>query len=81
LIMNHCDLIIIGSGPAGRSTTIQDGILKMLLSLKGAVDFFVKNTSNHPTLAEDYKVVGLDAFNRMPIHKEFKVSKKGKKTK
>ena len=53
----------------------------MLLSLKGAVDFFVKNTSNHPTLAEDYKVVGLDAFNRMPIHKEFKVSKKGKKTK
>ena len=79
--MNHCDLIIIGSGPAGRSTTVQDGMLKMLQSLKGTVDCFVQNTSNHPTLAEDYRVVGLDAFNRMPIPKEFKVSKKGKKTK
>lgn len=107
--MNHCDLIFSGSGPAGRSATIQDGMLKMLLSLKtrnilgaqiigegatelihigqavmnlkGTMDYFVQATFNHPTLAEAYKVVGLDAFKRMPIPKEFKVSKKGKKTK
>ena len=29
------------------------------------VDFFVENTFNYPTLAEAYKVAGLDAWNRM----------------
>jgi NAD(P) transhydrogenase len=33
--------------------------------LKGTVDFFVENTFNYPTLAEAYKIAGLDAWNRM----------------
>jgi NAD(P) transhydrogenase len=40
------------------------------------VDYFVQNTFNYPTLAEAYKIAGLDAFNRMPIPEEFKVRKK-----
>ena len=31
----------------------------------GTVDFFVENTFNYPTLAEAYKIAGLDAWNRM----------------
>ena len=44
-----------------------------MLNLQGTVDYFVQNTFNYPTLAEAYKIAGLDAFNRMPIPEEFKV--------
>jgi NAD(P) transhydrogenase len=44
------------------------------------VDYFVQNTFNYPTLAEAYKIAGLDAFNRMPIPEEFKVRKKAAAT-
>jgi NAD(P) transhydrogenase len=43
------------------------------LNLQGTVDYFVQNTFNYPTLAEAYKIAGLDAFNRMPIPDEYKV--------
>ena len=43
------------------------------LNLKGTVDYFVQNTFNYPTLAEAYRIAGLDAFNRMPIPEEYKV--------
>jgi NAD(P) transhydrogenase len=46
-----------------------------VLNLKGTVDYFVQNTFNYPTLAEAYKIAGLDAFNRMPIPEEFKAPK------
>jgi len=36
-----------------------------MLSLKGAIDYFIQNTFNYPTLAEAYEIVGLDACNRM----------------
>ena len=32
---------------------------------KGTVEYFVENTFNYPTLAEAYKIAGLDAGNRM----------------
>jgi NAD(P) transhydrogenase len=31
------------------------------------VDYFVNNTFNFPTLAEAYKIAGLDAWNRMGV--------------
>ena len=103
--MTHHDLIVIGSGPAGRAAAIQAGKLKRkvlvidrknrlggvsvhtgtipsktlretVLNLKGTVDYFVGNTFNYPTLAEAYKIAGLDAFNRMPIPEEYKVRRK-----
>ncbi|SSC67599.1 unnamed protein product [Ciceribacter selenitireducens ATCC BAA-1503] len=36
-----------------------------MLNLKGTVEYFVENTFNYPTLAEAYKIAGLDAWNRM----------------
>lgn len=41
----------------------------------------MQNTFNYPTLAEAYKIAGLDAFNRMPIPDEFKVRKTTSKDK
>ena len=35
---------------------------------------------DYPTLAEAYRIAGLDAFNRMPIPEPFKVTGKGKST-
>lgn len=36
-----------------------------VLNLKGGIDDLIQNTFNHPTLAETYKIAGLDAWNRM----------------
>jgi NAD(P) transhydrogenase len=36
-----------------------------VLNLKGTIDYFIQNTFNYPTLAEAYKIAGLDAWNRM----------------
>ena len=55
-------------------------IAQAVLNLKGTVDYFVQNTFNYPTLAEAYKIAGLDAFNRMPIPEEFKVRRPAKDT-
>jgi len=38
-----------------------------VLNLKGTVDYFIENTFNYRTLAEAYKIAGLDAWNRMGI--------------
>ncbi len=38
--------------------------------------YSVQSTFNYPTLAEAYKIPGLDAFNRMPIPEEYKVGMK-----
>ncbi len=39
---------------------------KAVINLQGALDYFVENTFNYPTLAEAYKIAALDAWNRMP---------------
>ena len=67
---------VLGVQIVGEGATELIHIAKAVLNLKGTVDYFVKNTFNYPTLAEAYKIAGLDAFNRMPIPDEFKVKKK-----
>lgn len=65
---------VLGVQIVGEGATELIHIAQAVLNLNGTVDYFVKNTFNYPTLAEAYKVAGLDAFNRMPIPEEFKVS-------
>ena len=36
-----------------------------VINLEGTVDFFVYNTFNYPSLAEAYKIAGLDAWDRI----------------
>lgn len=66
---------VLGVQIVGEGATELIHIAQAVLNLKGTVDYFVKNTFNYPTLAEAYRIAGLDAFNRMPIPPEFKVQK------
>lgn len=64
---------VLGVQIVGEGATELIHIAQAVLNLNGTVDYFVQNTFNYPTLAEAYKIAGLDAFNRMPIPAEFKV--------
>jgi len=67
---------LLGVQIVGEGATELIHIAQAVLNLKGTVDYFVENTFNYPTLAEAYKIAGLDAFNRMPIPEEYKVRRK-----
>lgn len=69
---------VLGVQIVGEGATELIHIAQAVLNLKGTVDYFVQNTFNYPTLAEAYRIAGLDAFNRMPIPEEYKVTR-GKK--
>jgi len=71
---------LLGVQIVGEGATELIHIAQAVLNLKGTVDYFVENTFNYPTLAEAYKVAGLDAFNRMPIPDEYKVKPKAAKS-
>ena len=40
-------------------------IEQAVLNLKETIDYLIQNTFNYPTLAEAYKIAGLDAWHRM----------------
>lgn len=56
---------LLGVHIVGEGATELVHIGQAVLNLKGTVDYFVENTFNYPTLAEAYKIAGLDASNRM----------------
>ncbi|CAD7023376.1 Si-specific NAD(P)(+) transhydrogenase [Pseudorhizobium endolithicum] len=56
---------LLGVHIIGEGATELVHIGQAVLNLKGTVDYFVENTFNYPTLAEAYKIAGLDAWNRM----------------
>lgn len=56
---------LLGAHIVGEGATELVHIGQAVINLHGTVDFFVENTFNYPTLAEAYKVAGLDAWNRM----------------
>jgi NAD(P) transhydrogenase len=64
---------LLGVQIVGEGATELIHIGQAVMNLKGTVDYFIENTFNYPTLAEAYKIAGLDAFNRMPIPDEFRV--------
>ena len=56
---------LLGAHIVGEGATELIHIGQAVINLNGTVDFFVNNTFNYPTLAEAYKIAGLDAWNRM----------------
>ena len=56
---------LLGVHIVGENATELVHIGQAVLNLKGTVEYFVENTFNYPTLAEAYKIAGLDAWNRM----------------
>jgi pyruvate/2-oxoglutarate dehydrogenase complex dihydrolipoamide dehydrogenase (E3) component len=73
--MYDYDMVVINSGPSGRSAgrsgcTLGEGATELIhigqaVLNHGTIDYFIQNTFNYPTLAEAYKMAGLDAWNRM----------------
>jgi NAD(P) transhydrogenase len=57
---------LLGVHILGEGATELIHIGQAVLNLKGTIDYFIENTFNYPTLAEAYKIAGLDAWNRMP---------------
>lgn len=72
---------VLGVQIVGEGATELVHIGQAVMNLKGTVDYFVENTFNYPTLAEAYRIAGLDAFNRMPIPDQYKTPKKALKPK
>lgn len=68
---------LLGVQIVGEGATELIHIAQAVLNLKGTVDYFVENSFNYPTLAEAYRIAGLDAFNRMPIPEAYKVRRPG----
>jgi NAD(P) transhydrogenase len=56
---------LLGAHIIGEGATELIHIGQAVINLGGTVEFFVNNTFNYPTLAEAYKIAGLDAWNRM----------------
>ncbi|MBI1204361.1 MAG: Si-specific NAD(P)(+) transhydrogenase [Rhodopseudomonas sp.] len=56
---------LLGVHIIGEGATELIHIGQAVLNLKGTIDYFIENTFNYPTLAEAYKIAGLDAWNRM----------------
>ena len=56
---------LLGVHIIGEGATELIHIGQAVLNLKGTIEFFIENTFNYPTLAEAYKIAGLDAWNRM----------------
>jgi NAD(P) transhydrogenase len=56
---------LLGAHIVGEGATELIHIGQAVINLGGTVEFFVENTFNFPTLAEAYKIAGLDAWNRM----------------
>ncbi|TYR30839.1 Si-specific NAD(P)(+) transhydrogenase [Mesorhizobium microcysteis] len=61
---------LLGAHIVGEGATELIHIGQAVINLGGTVDFFVENTFNYPTLAEAYKIAGLDAWNRMGWRRE-----------
>lgn len=65
LIFSQDTRRLLGAHIVGEGATELIHIGQAVINLGGTVDFFVNNTFNYPTLAEAYKIAGLDAWNRM----------------
>ncbi|NIJ06697.1 NAD(P) transhydrogenase [Sphingomonas vulcanisoli] len=65
---------LLGVHIIGEGATELIHIGHAVLNLKGTIDYFLQNTFNYPTLAEAYKIAGLDAWNKLQAAVPLKVS-------
>jgi NAD(P) transhydrogenase len=65
ILVSPADGRLLGVHVIGAQATDLVHIGQALMDRDGGLDFLVSAVFNYPTLAEAYKVAGLDAFNRM----------------
>jgi NAD(P) transhydrogenase len=65
LLFSLTDRKLLGAHIVGEGATELIHIGQAVLNLQGTIDYFVESAFNYPTMAEGYKIVALDAYNRM----------------
>ena len=60
---------ILGVHAIGQGATELIHIGQTAMAFNGTIDYFIENTFNYPTLAECYRVAGLNGYNKvMPVN-------------
>ena len=65
LVFSATSRRLLGAHIVGEGATELIHIGQAVINLNGTVEYFVNNSFNYPTLAEAYKIAGLDAWNRL----------------
>jgi NAD(P) transhydrogenase len=58
---------ILGVHAIGQGATELIHIGQTAMAFNGTIDYFIENTFNYPTLAECYRVAGLNGYNKVAI--------------
>jgi NAD(P) transhydrogenase len=58
---------LLGVHAIGQGATELIHIGQVVLAFNGTIDFFIENSFNYPTLAECYRVAGLDGYNKVSM--------------
>jgi NAD(P) transhydrogenase len=58
---------ILGVHAIGQGATELIHIGQTAMAFNGTIDYFIENTFNYPTLAECYRVAGLNGYNKIAI--------------
>lgn len=61
--MEHYDLIVIGSGPAGEKVPELIHVASQVMMSGGSINEFVNAVYNYPTLTEVYKSAAYDGLD------------------
>ncbi len=63
--MEHGDLIVIGSGPAGEKGAELIRVASQVMISGGSVKEFVNAVYNYPTLTDVYKSAAFDGLDKL----------------
>jgi NAD(P) transhydrogenase len=58
---------ILGVHAIGQGATELIHIGQTAMAFNGTIDYFIENTFNYPTLAECYRVAGLNGYNKIAV--------------
>ena len=65
VILDQLDLPSPPPSPQGATELIHIG--QTAMAFNGTIDYFIENTFNYPTLAECYRVAGLNGYNKIAV--------------
>jgi NAD(P) transhydrogenase len=63
--LRQAAFILLGAHAIGQGATELIHVGQAVIAFRGAIDYFIENTFNDPTLAECYRVAALDGHNKV----------------
>ncbi len=64
---------LLGVHAIGQGATELIHIGQAVLAFNGAIDFFIENAFNYPTLAECYRVAALDGYKKLWLRSDLRI--------